>query len=86
MTQPYTDAEVNAAVAATVDELRARIQKLETYSRADAETIEQLHGRVAELKLLLREVEKKTYAFYKYSSLIAIEPELRDHIRKALNQ
>jgi uncharacterized coiled-coil protein SlyX len=112
MTQPYTDAEVNAAIAATVDELRskadgyvdhikslqaeveqlraikfqrfnnqdcwiyqgdgedhleslvcpvvvspqkmmelqARIQQLETYSRCDAETIEQLLGRVAELE------------------------------------
>jgi chromosome segregation ATPase len=50
MTQPYTDAEVNAAVAASVDELKARIQQLETYSRADAETITQLQGRVGELE------------------------------------
>jgi hypothetical protein len=41
MTQPYTEAEVNAAVAATVDELRA--------------TIEKLQGRVGELETFIRE-------------------------------
>jgi hypothetical protein len=50
MTQPFTDAEVNAAIAATVEELRARIQYLETYARCDAETITQLQGRVGELE------------------------------------
>ena len=50
MTKPYTDAEVNAAIAATVAELQARIQQLETYARCDAETIEQLQGRVKELE------------------------------------
>ena len=53
MTAPYTNSEVNAAIAATVDELQARIQQLETYSRCDAETIEQLQGRVGELERML---------------------------------
>jgi hypothetical protein len=54
MTQPYTESEVNAPIAATVDELKARIQQLETYSRCDAETIEQLQGRVGEHQEAIR--------------------------------
>ena len=76
--KPFTESEVNAAIAATVDELRARIQQLETYSRCDAETIEQLQARVAELEQAL--------TIDGIEDLIKTRDELTADIRTAADQ